>query len=313
LIRTLSRALVVGGAGFYGSWLVDALVAEGVAATVLDERPPTYLPSAIETVCADAAEVDLVKLLDTNEIDAIFQLAGSGLVPETLKRPVDDLRRNAVTTLVVLEAARAARRTPLVAFVSSAAVYGEAQRMPMAEDHPLCPVSPYGISKLAAERYVSLYASLYGLPTFSVRPFSLYGPRQRKLAIYDLLSRLVDGESPLLVNAAPEVSRDFVFVEDAARALVTLAASAPASGEAYNLASGQPTTLGELASLLIDAVGCGAEARFTGEIRPGDPIRWDGDPSLAAAFGAECHTSLAAGLGMTAAWVTQDRLDSATG
>ena len=233
-------------------------------------------------------------------------------MPETLKRPVDDLRRNAVTTLVVLEAARNARRTPLVAFVSSAAVYGEAQRMPMAEDHPLCPVSPYGISKLAAERYVSLYASLYGIPAFSVRPFSLYGPRQRKLAIYDLLARLVDGESPLLVNGNSEVSRDFVFVEDAARALVTLAASAPASGEAYNLASGQPTTLGELASLLIEAVGGGAEATFTGELRTGDPIRWDGDPSLAAALGAECHTPLASGLGMTAAWVTQDRLTSAT-
>ena len=166
-----------GRGGFYGSWLVERLVLEGASTIVLDERPAS-LPSGVEILQADAVDVDLSALIDHHEIDTVFQLAGSGTVPQTLRRPLDDLRRNTVTSLAVLEAVRNAKRTPLVAFVSSAAVYGEGEVMPMAEDHPLRPVSPYGISKLAAERYVSLYASLYEIPAFSVRPFSLYGPRQ---------------------------------------------------------------------------------------------------------------------------------------
>jgi UDP-glucose 4-epimerase len=303
-LRSLNRALVVGGAGFYGGWLVDALIGEGIETVVLDERSAAHLPHDVEVIDGDAVELDLGSIVDDHEIDAVFQLAGSGTVPQTLRRPLDDARRNTLTTLAVLEAVRGATRTPMVAFVSSAAVYGEGETMPMREDHPRRPVSPYGISKLAAEQYVSLYWELYAIPGFSVRPFSLYGPGQRKLVIYDLLTRIARDESPLVVAGRPEVSRDFVFVGDAAAALVTLARAAPAQGEAYNLASGSPTTLGELVDALLEAAGSRAETRFTGELRPGDPLRWDGDPSLARKLGVSCDTSLRDGLRRTADWVS---------
>jgi UDP-glucose 4-epimerase len=217
-------------------------------------------------------------------------------------RPIDDLERNAVTTLAVLEGARHARRSPLVGFISSAAVYGEGRHMPMTEDHPLEPVSPYGISKLAAETYVRLYAELYGFPTFSVRPFSLYGPRQRKLVVYDLLCRATDGEDPLVVLGSPEVSRDFVYVADCARALLVLARRAPALGEAYNVASGAGTPLGVLVPAILKAVGSDVSVAFTGSVRPGDPLRWEGDPARARALGATFDTPLEAGLRRTAEW-----------
>jgi UDP-glucose 4-epimerase len=303
--RSMRRALVIGGAGFVGSWLVQALLEESIETTVLD-RMSTQTREAVagvDLIVDDVLRADLTALLDDRQIDAVFHLAGTAAVPPSLERPIDDLERNAATTLAVLEAARHADRPPLVGFVSSAAVYGEGREMPMTEDHPLQPVSPYGISKLAAETYVRLYAQLYGLPTFSVRPFSLYGPRQRKLVIYDLLCRAVDGEDPLVVLGSPEVSRDFVFVADCARALVVLARRAPARGEAYNVATGVGTRLGTLVPGLLESAGVEAVVRFSGEVRPGDPLRWEGDPTRALALGATFDTPLAEGLRQTAEWL----------
>ncbi|MGZ4357442.1 MAG: NAD-dependent epimerase/dehydratase family protein [Gaiellaceae bacterium] len=303
-MRSIRRALVVGGAGFVGSWLVETLLEESIETTVLDRmstqsREPV---AGADVIVEDALQADLPALFDDRQFDVVFHLAGTASVPPSLARPIDDLERNAVTTIAVLEGARHARRSPLVAFSSSAAVYGEGRHMPMTEDHPLEPVSPYGISKLAAETYVRLYAQLYTLPTFSVRPFSLYGPRQRKLVVYDLLCRAADGEDPLVVLGSPEVSRDFVYVADCARALLVLARGAPALGEAYNVASGVGTPLGVLVPAILKAVGSDASVAFTGSVRPGDPLRWEGDPARAQALGATFDTPLEAGLRRTAEW-----------
>jgi len=303
-VRSIRRALVVGGAGFVGSWLVEALLEESIETIVLD-RMSTHSREPVagaDVIVEDALQADLSALLDDREIDVLFHLAGTASVPPSLARPIDDLERNAVTTLAVLEGARHARRSPLVGFISSAAVYGEGRHMPMTEDHPLEPVSPYGISKLAAETYVRLYAQLYELPTFSVRPFSLYGPRQRKLVVYDLLCRAADGEDPLVVLGSPEVSRDFVYVADCARALLVLARRAPARGEAYNVASGVGTPLGVLVPAILEAVGVDACVEFTGSVRPGDPVGWEGDAGRARALGAAFDTPLDDGLRRTAAW-----------
>jgi UDP-glucose 4-epimerase len=173
----------------------------------------------------------------------------------------------------------------------------------MDEEHPLAPVSPYGISKLAAEQYVRLYARDRGLPALTVRPFSLYGPGQRKLVVHDLMLRLLEGERPLTVAGRGDVTRDLVYVEDAARAVVQLARAAPAAGEAYNLSSGRGTRLDELAAVIAGLDGNGVEIAFTGELRAGDPLHWQGDPGRAAALGATCATDLAEGLRRTYAWV----------
>jgi UDP-glucose 4-epimerase len=303
-MRQLDRAVVVGGAGFLGTWLVSVLRSEDIETTVLDPRGESRDDPATIMKPVDAAE--LGELISIREADVVFQLAGTGVVPSSIARPIEDLTRNAATTVAVLEAARYARRRPLVVYVSSAAVYGDGTRFPMDEDHPLRPLSPYGISKLAAEQYVALYARTHNVEGFSVRPFSLYGPGQRKLVVYDLLRRLFSGENPLVVAGVPSVTRDFVYVGDASKALVALAKRAAGVGEAYNLASGAPCTLNELANTLVRASGTGASVAFTGELRVGDPVRWEGDGSRARALGALLSTPLVEGIETTAAWVEAD-------
>jgi UDP-glucose 4-epimerase len=303
-MRSLGHVLVVGGAGFVGSWLVECLVGEGIATTVLDRSAGSKETfEGVEVIADDVSRVDVQGIVDERDIDAVFHLAGTPSVPPSLTRPLEDLERNTGTTLSVLEGVRNARRPPLVVFVSSAAVYGDGRRMPMTEDHPRRPVSPYGVSKLAAETYVHLYAQLHDVPALSVRPFSLYGPRQEKLVVYDLLQRAIAGEDPLIVLGSPEISRDFVFVADCVRAMLVLAHRAPARGEAYNIASGIGTRLGALVPLLLEAAGLETSVEFTGTLRPGDPLRWEGDPRAARGLGAVIDTSLVDGLQQTAEWL----------
>ncbi len=308
-MRALERVLVTGGGGFLGSWVVELLLEEGIEVLVLD-RTARELPAGVVGIYAELPTADLSELLHEQSVDAVFQLVGTPTVPPSVARPVEDLMRNTATTLSVLEAARKLDRAPLVAYVSSAAVYGESVELPMSEAHPLDPISPYGISKLAAERYLSLYAEMYELPAFVVRPFSLYGPRQRKLVVYDLLVRIFAREDPLVVLGSPDVSRDFVFAGDAARMLVQLAHAAPATGEAYNIASGRPLALGELVETLLDVTGFGIRPEFSGSVRPGDPLHWHGDPVRAAALGASATTSLRDGLELTAAWFASAHLET---
>lgn len=306
-MRDLHQALVLGGSGFIGRWLVETLASAGIELTLLDRKPPTRSP-AIASVVTDTVNYEsVVHTLQDRPPDVVFHLAGASTVPPSIDDPIDDLHRNVVTTVEVLEALRSLAQQPLLVFISSAAVYGDAQHHPIDEDHPLAPKSPYGVSKLAAEGYVRLYTRLHGIRGISVRPFSVYGPGQRKLVIYDLLDRIKKGERPLTILGSPDVSRDFVFVGDVSRALLRLARTAPAEGEAYNIATGVGTSLGELAALLIDVSKADTETHFTGQVRQGDPLHWTGDPSRALALGVKCDTPLRDGLRRTADWM--GRLD----
>lgn len=299
--RPVRRALVLGGAGFLGGW-VTHLLRQAHAETIVlgyGAEGPDDIPLEITRDTVDLA-------LRRSQYDAVFFLAGSPSVPRSVANPSQDLYDNTSVVIDVLEVIRTLPSPPVLLLASSAAVYGDAQRDPMDENHPLCPRSPYGISKLAAEQYVRLYAETYDVPALSVRPFSVYGPGQRKLVVYDLTRRLLTGEDPLVVNSPAEVARDFVYVEDVAQAMLALASRAPAVGEAYNIASGLATTLRDLVDHLIDAAGVRSTPQFTGLVRVGDPLRWRGAMPRAAELCITCPTSLSDGLRETVDWIHRD-------
>jgi UDP-glucose 4-epimerase len=307
--RAIRRPLVLGGRGFLGQWLVAALRSEGLAPSVVDRAfEAMQAPRGSEDlVSGDVRSVNLASIIADRKIDVVFHLATAAYVPPSIDDPITDLRQNVETTLAVLEAARRSDPRPLVVLASSAAVYGEAISVPMSEDHRLSPVSPYGVSKLTAEHYLALYSRLHGVPGIAIRMFSLYGPGQRKQVVYDLMCRAMNGEPPLTVLGTSGASRDLVYVQDAARAFIQLARAAPATGEAYNLAAGRPTTIGQLADAIVRVLGLTLPVAFTGESRPGDPLHWHGDNSMAKSFGVDFPTDLEEGLRRTAAWLRGDR------
>lgn len=295
----MSRAIVLGGAGFIGSALVAHLERQGTSVIVVG-RPRD--DGARCDVQGDIGEMDLVKLF--GGVDTVFHVAGAGSVPPSLKDPIGDLDHVRIT-LRVLEAVRFAQSQPRLVVASSAAVYGDSVSLPMAEEHPKSPLSPYGVSKLAIEHYVSLYHHLYGVRAACARLFSVYGPGQRKLVVYDLMRRLTGDERDVVVAAPAEVARDFVFVDDVARALDVISLRAEATGEAYNVGSGVGTTLQELVSTIASVTSSTAHVRFSGELRPGDPARWFADVAKLRTLGMPMGTSLADGLATTYEWYSE--------
>ncbi len=304
--RRIGSAVVIGGAGFIGRHLVGQLIAEGVTVASVDRDPRGRFEGLDATsIQADAGSGDrtLAEHLADDDVHAVFILAGTGFVPLSLANPQADLENNVFTVLAVLECLRARRDPPVVVYFSSGAVYGDAQAPPMSERGPTEPLSPYGVSKLAGEGYVRLYQRLYDIPGLSLRPFSVYGPGQHKLVVYDLLRRILQLESPLVVTGEPGVTRDYVYVKDVVRSASRLARVAPAEGESYNICSGLGTSLGDLAQHLLTAAEVDVLVKFSGDLRAGDPGRFEGDPGATNALGAGCPTSLPEGLRMTVGWL----------
>ena len=296
--RECTSALVVGAAGFWGSALVAELIGRGATVIAVDRSARGPEHPSVQWCAFDAGREPqrLAECLAQTPVEVIFHLGGTASVPASVVDPLLDFDENARATLAVLETLRTIDAPPLLVHASSAAVYGNSVRLPMDEDHPLHPISPYGAAKLAAERYVTLYAEAFGVPGFSVRPFSLYGPGAGKQVVHDLIVRIESGEDPLEIAAPWQVARDFVYVADAAAALYQLATQAPAVGEQYNIASGESTTLEVLARTIAEAAGAQIDTRFTGALRPGDPVSWRGDPTAAQRLGARCATTLGDGI-----------------
>lgn len=304
--RPLRHAVVIGSSGFLGSWLVDQLIQEGVRVTGVSRRDVRALPTLAaptEWVQADIARAEPQAYLP--DCDAVFFLAGVASVPASVEAPLSDLDGNLRAPVRILQALRERKSATSFIYASSAAVYGTAHTRPMHETHPLNPLSPYGVSKYAAEAYVRLYASSFGVSGASARVFSVYGPGQSKQVIYDWARKVATGGSSLSFFGAPEVSRDFIYASDAASAFIHIARNAPLGGESYNVASGEETTLGKLAQELLLISGSAAEVAFSGEVRVGDPVRWQADISALRRLGFGARISFQSGLIETYRWATR--------
>jgi UDP-glucose 4-epimerase len=253
------KALVTGGAGFIGSNVVRAGLERGWSVTVLDDLSTGFaenLPTAaglrvIRGDVRDAAALDDA----LGGVDAVFHLAAAVGNVRSIENPSRDSDINVLGTIQVLEAMRRRSVRHLV-FSSSAAVFGEPRSLPIGEDHPAEPDSPYGVSKLAAEKLCLCYGRLYGWQVACLRYFNVYGVNQRFDAYGNVIpifaTRLLKGET-LVVYGDGEQTRDFVNVADVARAN-WLALESSASG-VFNIGSGAAITINELAAIMEGCAG----------------------------------------------------------
>lgn len=303
MARDLTHAVVVGSSGFIGSYLVDQLVRQGVRVTGISRnqgKVQDSLQKATHWIPIDIVNAPPATYLP--ECDMIFFCAGIASVPASVEAPLADLDGNLRAPLRIMQALRERGGDTGFLYASSAAVYGSALHLPMSELHPLDPLSPYGASKLATETYVRLYATKFGVPGASARVFSVYGPGQDKQVIYDWSRKVALGGEEISFFGAPEVSRDFIHVADAARAFISIARNAPLGGESYNIASGIETSLGELAENLLAISGQKCEYKFSGKIRLGDPVRWQADITALKQLGFSPKVSFMDGLRETYQW-----------
>lgn len=304
----MERILVTGGAGFIGSHLVEALVRRGSRVTVLDNLQSGSLCN----LQSNLADVTLVKenviaalkrgFATVGDFDIVFHLAANAYIPPSIASPDYDYHHNLETTFVLLEYLRRFDSPPRLVFASSAAVYGNPSRIPIREDDPTVPISPYGVSKLAAERYVAVYSKLYSIPAVSLRLFSVFGLRQKKQVVYDLLCKLDENPTKLTVLGDGTQERDFNYVSNVVDAMLLVAVRAPMQGEVYNVASGVSVTIEGLVQAICEVVGVTPRLKYTGAVRPGDAERWAVDISRLRALGYEPRIGLHEGLQMTYEW-----------
>jgi UDP-glucose 4-epimerase len=304
------RALVTGGAGFIGSHIVEELLQGGASVRVLDnfssgkrENLATF-QGDLEILEGDLRDAEAIKAA-TQDMDLVFHLAAFISVPQSMVDPEACFAINVAGTVTLLEAARRAGVRKVV-LSSSTAVYGNTDKFPTDEETPLRPLSPYALSKQVNELYAHLYTQSFNLPVTALRYFNVYGPRQSPdsayaAAISIFTRQLVIGET-ITIYGDGKQSRDFIFVKDVVRANLQ-AAESDASGEAFNICTGQETTLLDLLEELSEVSPHQPEVRFEAP-RPGDIYRSKGNPEkAAAALGFRAGTSLANGLAQTVEWM----------
>ncbi|MGH7323633.1 MAG: NAD-dependent epimerase/dehydratase family protein [Candidatus Rokuibacteriota bacterium] len=301
------RILVTGGAGFIGSHILDRLVRDGHTVTAVDNLSTgreTNVNPAARLVVADIRSGRLPAVVAEARPDAVVHVAAQAAVARSVLDPVFDASVNVLGTLNLLEASRGAGVRRVVYTSTGGAAYGDTDVLPTPEDHPAQATSPYGVSKVAAERYLECWAGLTGGSVLSLRLANVYGPRQNPLGEAGVIAifshRLVRGE-PCLVNGDGEQTRDYVFVEDVADAVARAVARAEAPG-VVNVGTGIQTSVNDLYRRLARAADV-ARAAVHGPAKPGEQRRSVLDPSRAKALlGWTPTTSLDAGLTRTLAY-----------
>ncbi len=303
--------LITGGAGFIGRHLVETLVFENEV-RVFDNLTTGRLANVPNraTLLEDDIQNENALTRATDSIDIIFHEAALVSVAHSVEEPQTSHEINAEATLSLLEAAR--NEDARVVLASSAAIYGHPESIPITEDHPKEPTSPYGLDKLATDHYARLYNDLYDLETVALRYFNVYGPGQVAGDYSGVISVFIDqalsGED-ITVHGDGEQTRDFVYIDDVVQANCK-AATTDAVGEAYNVGTGESVTIRELAELIQDITDTDSDIVHTDE-RTGDIEHSKADISKAdQQLEYEPTVSLREGLEHTVEWYRQRRASS---
>ena len=322
------RVVVTGAAGFIGSHLVERLLADGCEVVGVDSFEDYYPRPYKEANLAGARTSDRFTLVTDNLLalasgegaagdesrlaallagaDCVVHLAAQAGVRASWGRSFRIYTENNVlATQLVLEACREVA-VPKLVYASSSSVYGDADQLPMREDANCRPVSPYGVTKLAGEQLCRLYYRNYGVPTVSLRFFTVYGPRQRPdMAFHIFLRALLEGR-PLEVYGEGNQTRDFTFVSDIVDGIML--AMKGRDGAVYNLGGGSRVTLLQAISTLESASGC--KAIVHGEaVQAGDVKHTWADLTLATdELGYAPRVTLDEGLRREAEWLRELRV-----
>lgn len=297
---------VTGGAGFIGSHVAEALLAAGHRVLIFDDLSTgrkENVPDGAELQVIDIRKPDAASLLRDHEVELLVHHAAQMDVRKSVDDPVFDADVNLLGLLNLLEGARRGSVRQVIFASTGGAIYGEQDVHPADESHPVRPVSPYGVAKLASERYLYFYHHQYGIDATCLRYANVYGPRQNPhgeagvVAIF--MDRLLDGEQPV-INGDGHQTRDYVYVADVVRA--NLAAVGQRGFHIYNVGTGVETDVNDLFAHIHRAIGRGPEATH-GPAKAGEQER----SSIAAGFlqrelGVTVETSLERGIVETAAW-----------
>jgi UDP-glucose 4-epimerase len=309
------KYLVTGGAGFIGSHIVRTLLDQGQEVKILDN----FSTGKRENIADFKKQIELIEgdLRDASKVteavrgvDIIFHEAAFVSVPQSMDEPQNCFDVNVTGTSMLFDAARRAGVKRAV-FATSAAVYGDSTEMPLTEETPLRPLSPYAASKRVDEIYGQLYTTSFGLDVVALRYFNVYGPRQRPDSMYAaavpiFIRRLLDGKGVTIYGDGGQ-TRDLINVRDVVRANLVASEHPAAPGQIFNICTGIETRIIDLVEVLQDLFPS-APAPVFAEPRAGDIYRSIGSPQKAAdLIGFRAEVTLDQGLKEAVEWMRAEK------
>lgn len=294
------KILIVGSKGFIGSHCVDYFTKEHDVwgcDVVLDYNTPRY-------ISINAVDSDFLEIFQQLKFDVCINCSGAANVPFSLEKPFNDFKLNTLNVFKLLEAIRL--HAPECKFItmSSAAVYGNPEMLPIAEGQNRLPVSPYGFHKVMAEMICEEYSRFWGIKTCCLRIFSAYGPRLKKQLFWDLYHKIKDQDEPTLWGTGRE-SRDFIYISDIVRIIDLAIIYSKFDGEVVNVANGKQITIAEVAETVRNACGTTKSVTFNGAERKGDPINWEADITILKGWGYVPSVKLEKGVKEYILWIRE--------
>jgi UDP-glucose 4-epimerase len=296
------NVLILGSEGFIGNHIVKYFLEKKWDVTgcdLIETSVTSYKYNKVSLLSAD-----LEQLFTGQQYDACINAAGSGNVPYSLTHPLSDFEANVAAVINVLELIRKWNPGCKYMHISSAAVYGNPQTLPIMETAVLQPLSPYGYHKRISEQLCEEYCRQFGIRTAVTRPFSVYGPGLRKQLFWDVYQKLLKSNGTFELWGTGNESRDFIYVEDLVQALGLILEKGKMQGEVYNVAAGVETTISTAVHLFIKALHKETTITFNQASRPGDPLYWRADISKLVELGFAPTYSLDKGLQQTADWLS---------
>lgn len=305
--------LITGGAGFIGSHLAEKLAKKNEV-VILDNLDPYYNISikkknvkiaenkGAKFIMGDITDYDfLEKIIKEEDIEIVFHESARPGVRYSVDDPFLPNKVNVLGTLNILKSS-VNSNVKKVINASSSSVYGKVEYLPFDEKHPIQPISPYGVSKLAAEHYCRVFYELYGLKTISLRYFTVYGPRMRPDLAIPIFTRSILNNKPPVIFGDGEKTRDFTYISDIIDANLELLGSNKADGEILNIGSGRRVTINYMCDTLKNLLDSVIKSEYV------DPVKGDARDTLAnidkaeKLIGYEPKTSLEEGLRKFIAW-----------
>jgi UDP-glucose 4-epimerase len=294
------RVLITGVSGFIGSYVAKHFASLGYTVGGMD----ITAPPAVELVyfhCEGINKNSLQKVFKDFQPTVCIHCAGSASVPFSVTNPLFDYEQNTYTTYQLLEALRLYQPTCKFILLSSAAVYGNPQQLPITENSPTKPISPYGTHKLMAEMACQEYTTLYNIPTAILRIFSAYGNGLRKQVIWDICEK-TKSQIHISLKGKGDETRDFIHISDIVWAIGAVVEQGEHKATVYNLASGNAISIKNLVEMLLHTLSPTYQVSFDGIAPMGSPLYWEADISKLTKLGFSPQMTLQEGIQQYVSW-----------
>ncbi len=299
------KILIIGSKGFIGSNALQYFGQQDIYGCDIMHN----FDNSSRYFYVDANNPDYDTLFSEHLFDICINASGSANVAFSMEYPFLDFQSNVKNVFQLLNSFLKYNPNCKIINLSSAAVYGNPQKLPVVESAHKMPMSPYGFHKQMTELLMTEFSTIYRLQCCSVRIFSAYGSGLKKQLFWDIYQKSKNGNIITLFGTGKE-TRDFIFVADVMKALEMIIENATFSGEIYNLGCGNETTIAEAAQQFIDIINPDLRLKFNNKVKEGDPTRWCADITKLKALNTKVvfETTMIAGLGHYYKWLRENKL-----